>query len=301
MDFTKAITISTGTATSAYLNLNSITAAPAASTPFSGYIVESLTYSRAQVAGFVDPLAQRDGVDTDIATLPQRQTAMIVQVYGSTQADFYDKLNDLNEAFQPYPDWASLTDGFRSLKFSQPTGVAAYSAIGIPLQIGVRPLALPDYTLHNDITKPRTSDRGVTTRATVQLMSRDPRKISQTTTTSTIALSSGSATSTFTHNGNYYAYPTFTIVTALTTAATLTISSDIFTASLSIGTGSNTTILDTDARTVTVNGTLTMSTVKSATTKLPYIDEGVNTIYYAFTGGGPYPASIKMTYQEAWI
>ncbi len=37
MDFGKAVNISTGSATSSYLNINSITAAPTAGTPFSGY------------------------------------------------------------------------------------------------------------------------------------------------------------------------------------------------------------------------------------------------------------------------
>lgn len=301
MDFNKSISIATGTATSAYLNLNSITSAPAAGTPFSGYIVETLVYSRAQVAGFVDPLAQRDGVDTDIATIPQRQTAMIVQVYGSTHADFYDKLDDLNQAFQPYPEWALSTDGFRALRFSQPTSISAYSANGIPLELSVRPIALPDYTLANDFVTPRTSDRGLTTKVNIGLMSKDPRKVAQNVTSQTINLSSGSATTTITHNGNYHAYPTFTIVSSMSTSSTLNISSALFTAAVSISTGSNTTIINSLERTVKVNGTLTMSSVQSTTTQFPYLNEGANVLTIGFSGGGPHPSSISVEYREAWL
>lgn len=301
MDFNKAITISTGTSTSAYVDLNSITSAPAAGTPFSGYIVESLIYSRGPVTGFIDPLAQRDGVDTDIATLPQRQTAMIVQVYGSSQADFYGKLDDLNKAFQPYPTWATDNDGFRSLRFFQPTSLSSYSATGIPLELGVRPVALPEYTLINDFVTPRTTDRGLTTRVNIGMMSKDPRKIAQTATTQTINLSSGSATTTITNNGNYFAYPSFTIVSSMSTSSTLTISSSLFTTVVSISTGTNTTIINSLDRTVKVNGTLTMSLVQAATTKLPYFDSGSNVVTISFSGGGAFPSSIDLTYKEAWI
>ena len=301
MDFGKAVNISTGSATSSYLNINSITAAPTAGTPFSGYMIETVSYANGQYAGFMDTLAQRDGLDTDIALLPQRNTTVIVAVYGSTSKDFYDKLNDLNSAFQPYPAFAESEDGFRALDFNQPTNNATYTANGIPMRLSVRPTALPVYNLSSTIVTPQTSDRGLTTRASIALMSRDPRKLCQTAVTGTISLSSGSGTTSLTNNGNYNAYPTFTIITNLSTSATLTLSTSSWTTALTIGTGAKTTILNSTLRTVTSNGSLLMSSLASTTTRMPFLPGGATTVTAAFTGGSGYPNDISYSYQEAWI
>lgn len=301
MDFGKAVKISTGSATSSFLNINSITAAPTAGTPFSGYMIESLSYANGQYAGFMDTLAQRDGLDTDIALLPQRNTTIIVAVYGSSSSDFYDKMNDLNAAFQPYPTFAESDDGFRSLDFTQPTNNATYAANGIPMRLAVRPTALPVYNLSNNLVTPQTSDRGLTTRVSIALMSKDPRKLCQTPVTSSISLSSGTGTASMTNNGNYYAYPTFTVISNLSTSATLTLSTSSWTTALTIGTGAKTTILNATLRTVTSNGSLLMSSIASATTKMPFLPGGATTVTAAFSGGSGYPASISYRYQEAWI
>ena len=301
MDFSKQINISTGTATSSYLNINSITAAPTVGTPFSGYMVESVSYANGQYAGFMDTLAQRDGLDADIALLPQRNTTVIVGVYGSTQKDFYDRLNDLNSACQPYPLFAQADDGFRSLDFNQPTNNATYSSAGVPMRLSVRPTALPVYNLSSTIVTPQTSDRGLTTRASISLMSKDPRKLCQTAVTGAIALSSGSGTASLTNNGNYSAYPTFTVISNLATSATLTLSTSAWTTELTIGTGAKTTILNSGLRTVTSNGSLLMSSLGSTTTKMPFLGEGATTVTAAFVGGSGYPSSISYSYQEAWI
>lgn len=301
MDFSKQINISTGTATSSYLNINSITAAPTVGTPFSGYMVESVSYANGQYAGFMDTLAQRDGLDTDIALLPQRNTTVIVAVYGSTSKDFYDRLNDLNAACQPYPSFAQTDDGFRSFDFTQPTNNATYSSSGIPMRLSVRPTALPVYNLSNNIVTPQTSDRGLTTRASISLISKDPRKLCQTAVTGAIALSSGSGTASLTNNGNYSAYPTFTVISNLSTSATLTLSTPSWTTALAIGTGAKTTILNSTLRTVTSNGSLLMSSLGSTTTKMPFLAAGATTVTAVFTGGSGYPTSISYSYQEAWI
>jgi hypothetical protein len=301
MDFTKAVSISTGTSTASYLNINSITTAPTAGTPFSGYMIESLSYANGQYSGFSDTLAQRDGLDTDIALLPQRNTTIIVAVYGSSSADFYDKLNDLNSALQPYPAFAESDDGFRAMDFTQPTNIAAYSTNGIPMRLAVRPTSLPIYNLSSTIVSPQTSDRGLTTRVSVSLISKDPRKLCQTPVTGSISLSSGTGTASLTNNGNYSAYPTFTITSNLTTAGTLTVSTSLWTTALSIGTGSKTTILNSTLRTVTSNGSLLMSSLTSATTEMPYLPAGASVVTVAFTGGAGYPSSISYSYQEAWI
>lgn len=298
MDFNRAIKISTGSATSAYLDLNSITTAPTFGTPFSGYLTESVSYANANVAGFVDSLAQRDGAEANIALLGMRQIQLIVQVYGSSSADFYDRLNALNSAFQPYPSFASSDDGFRALNFDQATvSTAAFSTGFIPLYLKVRPTNLPTYNLGNDLVTPRTTDRGISTKAAISLVAKDPRKINQTATTGTINVSASTSTTTsLTNNGNYTAYPTFIFVNSATSDKTATISTSAWT-SVFVLPASSTTTIDADKRTVKIGTTLRMDLVDSNTTSFPYLSPGATTITVSTL------ASVTGTYSfnEAWL
>lgn len=297
MDFNRAIKISTGSATSAYLDLNSITTAPTYGTPFSGYLTESVSYANANVAGFVDSLAQRDGAEADIALLGVRQIQLIVQVYGSSSADFYDRLNALNSAFQPYPSFASNDDGFRALSFDQATvSTAAFSTGFIPLYLKVRPTSLPTYNLGNDLVTPRTTDRGISTKAAISLIAKDPRKINQTATTGTINISASSATTTtLTNNGNYTAYPTITFVNT-GAQQTATISTSSWT-SVVVVAASATTILNASTRVVTVAGSLQMNYLLDGTTSLPYLSPGANVVTVSALSN----TSATYTFNEAWL
>jgi len=292
VDFNREIKIATGTATSAYLNLNSITTAPTVGTPFSGYVLESVSYANANVAGFVDLLAQRDGSEANIATLTNRQIQMIVQVYGSSSADFYDNLNGLNSAFQPYPSFASSDDGFRALRFDQATvSTSAFSTGFIPLYLNVRPTSLPVYNLNNDLVTPRTSDRGVSTKAAISLMCKDPRKISQTAKTGTLSVGSN----TLTNNGNYIAYPTITFVNT-GAQQTATISTSSWTSVIVVA-ASATTILNSTTRAVTVAGSLQMNYILDGTTFLPNLYPGSNVITLSSLTN----TTITYTFNEAWL
>lgn len=297
MDFNAAIKISTGTATSSFINLNSITTAPTVGTPFSGYIVERVSYSNAGISGFVDSLAQRDGAEADIALLGQRQTQIIVQVYGSSSADFYDKLDAINSALQPYPSFAASDDGFRSLDFTQATNGSAYSSTGIPMRLKVRPQGIPSYSLDNDFTTPRTSDRGISTKVAITLSSKDPRKINQTSITG--SFSSAATSATLTNNGNYRAYPTFTIVT--TSAQTVAISTPLWTTSISVSAGTTTTVVNAFTRTVTVGGSLNMAKVNSTTTEFPYLPSGGTVVTITPSVGWSGITSLTYSFQEAWL
>lgn len=298
MDFTREIKISTGSATSAYLDLNSITAAPVYGTPFSGYLTETVSYANANVAGFLDSLAQRDGAEADIALLGIRQVQLVVQVYGSSSADFYDRLNALNAAFQPYPSFAESDDGFRPLRFDQATvSTAPYSTGFIGLSLKVRPTSLPTYNLNNDLVTPRTTDRGISTKAAISLMARDPRKINQTATTGTINVSSSTTTTTvLTNNGNYTAYPTFILVNAATASATATISTGSWT-SVFLLPASTTVTIDADGRTVKVGTTLRMDLISTGTTSFPYLSPGANTI----TVSALTSVTATHSFNEAWL
>lgn len=298
MDFNREIKIATGTATSAYLNLNSITTAPTVGTPFSGYVVESVSYANAGVSGFLDSLAQRDGAEANIALLGMRQVQMIVQVYGSSSADFFDKLNALNSSLQPYPSFATSDDGFRALDFDQATvSTGSYTSGFINMRMKVRPTSIPTYNLNNDLVTPRTTDRGISTKAAISLMAKDPRKTSQVAKTGSINVSSSTTTTTtLTNNGNYVAYPTFVFVNAATASSTATISTSAWT-SVVVLPASSTVTLDSYNRTVKVGTTLRMDLVTTGTTSMPYLLAGATVI----TVSAMTSVTGTFSFEEAWL
>ena len=298
MDFNRSIKIATGTASSAYLDLNSITTAPSYGTPFSGYLTESVSYSNSSVSGFVDSIAQRDGAEADTAFLGIRQVQLIVQVYGSSSADFYDRLDALNSALQPYPEFASGNDGFRSLDFDQATiNTTAFTSGLIPLRLKVRPTNIPAYTLNNDLVTPRTSDRGISTKAAVTLIAKDPRKISQSDTTGTVNISpSTTTTTTLTNDGNYTAYPTFIFISSSTASQTATISTSLWTTQIILPASSTVTV-SSDGRTVKIGTTLRMDLVASGTTSFPYLRPGANVI----TTSSLTSVTATFSFNEAWL
>lgn len=305
MDFNKAIEFATSSST--YINLNTITAAPTVGTPFSGYVVESVSYANAGISGFTGSLAQRDGLEADIALIGPRQVQMIVQVYGSTEADFYDKLNLLNGALSPYPAFSVSDDGFRNMRFSQSTiSNSGYSSTGvIPMRMKLRPQALPAYTLANDLVTARTSDRGVSTKASITFLAKDPRKLTQTALSGSIGVSaSTTSTTSLTNNGNYTAYPTFVVTSSHTASQTLTISgstgtSSIWTSVFTVPAATTVTIDSSDrfVKTGTSTLTLNMSLISGSTTSFPYLPSGATTI----TVSAMTSTTITYSFNEAWL
>ena len=298
MDFNREIKIATGSATSAYLNLNSITTAPTVGTPFSGYVVESVAYANAGISGFMDSLAQRDGAEANIALLGTRQVQLIVQVYGSSSADFFDKLNALNSSLQPYPSFATSDDGFRALDFDQATvSTGSYTSGFINMRMKVRPTSIPTYNLNNDLVTPRTTDRGISTKAAISLMAKDPRKTNQTATTGTINVSSSTTTTTtLTNNGNYVAYPTFVFVNAATASRTATITTSAWTSVVTLP-ASSTVTLDSYNRTAKVGTTLRMDLIATGTTSMPYLLAGATVI----TVSAMESVTGTYSFNEAWL
>lgn len=298
MDFNKSIQIATSSST--FLNLNSITSSPSANNHFSGYVTQDVSFSNAQIGGFLDPLAQRDGAEADLAIMGVRGIQMIVQVYGSTIGAFHDNINALNSALQPYPSFASANDGFRALDFYQPTvSYAAYSSTGIPMRIYVRPTALPSYQINNDNFTPRvigSVDRGLAATFRIGLMAKDPRKICQTAVSGTFT--SSTTTQTVTNNGNYNAYPTFVITNSATASRTVTISSSLFTTSLTVGGSNSTYTVDGTNRIVQLNGTLSMNSLAQVQ-NFPVFSGGNNTVTVSsssWTG-----ITVTYSFYEAWL
>jgi hypothetical protein len=305
MDFNKAIEFAISS--SEYINLNTITSAPTVGTPFSGYVVESVSYANAGISGFTGALAQRDGLEADIALIGPRQVQMVIQVYGSTEADFYDRLNSLNGSLAPYPSFATADDGFRNMRFSQSTiSNSGYSATGvIPLRIKLRPQALPSYALSNDLVTARTSDRGVSTKATITFLAKDPRKLTQTALSGSIGVSSSTtSTTSLTNNGNYTAYPTFVVTSSHTASQTLTITGSTGTATIwsSVFTipASTTVTIDSSDRFVktgTSTLTLNMSLISGSTTAFPYLPPGLTSV----TVSAMTSTTITHSFNEAWL
>jgi len=299
MDFNQAIKISTGSASSAFLNLNSITSSPPANKAFNGYVTENVSFANARVGGFIDPLAQRDGAEADIALMGVRSIQLLVQVYGSSSGAFYDNINTINGALQPYPAFASSTDGFRALDFYEPTiSYSTYTATGIPVRLMVRPTALPVYNINNNMLTPRSItnglDRGLVARFSVNLIAKDPRKISQSAVS--VSFSSASATKAILNNGNYNAYPSFTLTS--TSAQTVKITGSGFTTGIAL-TANSATVVDSTLRTVTVGGTMNMAAVTSVTTSFPVFPSGTNNV--TISPGTWTGLTVSCSYNEAWI
>jgi len=295
MDFAKAIELQT--ASSSFINLNTITSS-SPNTVLSGYIFDGVQYTNANISGYVDSVAQRDGVDTDIALLGPRQVQFIVQVYGSTESDFYDKVDALNAALQPYPSFAQDDDGFRQFRFTQPTiAYSALSASGIPMYMKLRPSALPSYALSSDRITPLKARKGLTTRVNVAMFAKDPRKIHQTTSSGSLSVSTTTTTATsITNNGNYFAYPTMIIASSRTVAQTATISTSLWTCVVSVP-ASTTVTVDSTYRTVRVGSTLRMDLLLGGTTSTPYLVSGTNSL----TVSALTSTTITYSFQEAWI
>jgi len=184
------------------------------------------------------------------------------------------------------------------LDFDQATlNTTAYTSGFINMRMKVRPTSIPTYNLNNDLVTPRTTDRGISTKAAISLMAKDPRKISQTATTGTINVSSSSATTTtLTNNGNYVAYPTFVFVNAATDSRTATISTSAWTSVITLPASSTITV-DADARTVKIGTTLRMDLVTTGTTSMPYLFAGATVI----TVSAMASVTGTFSFNEAWL
>jgi hypothetical protein len=127
----------------------------------------------------------------------------------------------------------------------------------------------------------------------INVVAKDPRKICQTAITGTL-----SSSTTLTNNGNYNAYPTFTLVA--TAAQTATISTSSWTVAVSIASGTTTTVIDGENRRVLVAGALNMSKLVSTTTQMPIVYAGTNSVTLTSTASLT-TLTATYSYQEAWL
>ena len=210
MDFNQPISLQTASAT--FLNLNTVTSAAGPATPLSGYNVEGVSIGPAAVRGYSVEQAQRDGIQGAEAFAGSRGVGLVVSAYGSTLGDFWDKIDTMSGAMDPYPDAFVSADGFRQLRFYSPTGSTSNLVYML-----VRPSAAPGI----NVTKNQSigaSAKGFATNTQLQFVAKDSRKIS--VAESTVSISVG--TTTVSYTGNYKYYPTV-VVTASGTSASYTI------------------------------------------------------------------------------
>jgi hypothetical protein len=291
MDFNFAIELQTASAT--YLNINSVTASAVGAAPVSGYKVEQVNLAQSNVNGFLDSLAQRDGLDSAEAFLGARQVQLIVSVYGSSLSDFWSKVDALSGALAPLPSAFASEDGFRKLRFGVP-----YSGGNRTLYLKVRPQSLPSYVVDRQ-TSVGDSVRGFAQRFTLTFIAKDPRKINDTASTGSISIASSTGSASITNNGSYVSFPSLTMIS--TAAGTATIScAGFWTSVIAIPTGSNTVVVNAEDRTVKIGSTLRMDLVLSTTTALPSLQPGANAVAVTIAGT-PGITSISYSFNEAWL
>lgn len=212
MDLSQSITISRPG--QAALDINSVRDPRVVGTdPLSGYSIERVDYSSVSVTAFTENLPAMDGIDSYDPYLSARQINMLVNVYGSTHADFWDKVNALNAALQAMPQAADTgtypalpVDGRRKLSFKQDT-TATGTHVDVDgyynLYMLVRPAALPRFNVEKSSAS-GANDRGYATRFTISLIAEDPyRYFSATQTVSR----TGAGTISITNRGTAVAWP----------------------------------------------------------------------------------------------
>jgi len=284
MDFNQPISLQTASAT--FLEINTITSAIGPATPLSGYNVEGVTMAAASVRGYLAEEAQRDGVRGAEAFIGSRNVTLIVSAYGSTVGNFWDKVDSLNAAMDPYPDAFISDDGFRQLRFYSPTGSTTKQ-----VYMMVRPLAIPAI----GVTKNQsigTSAKGFAMNTQLPFIAKDPRKIS--VSESTVSISVG--TTTVPYTGNYKYYPTV-IVTASGTSATYTLGGKtVALIGLSSGTSYYIDHAKATLRIGSATGTISQGKFnETTTTGFGPISSGSTVVLSGSASGG------SVRYKEAWL
>jgi hypothetical protein len=322
MDFNLPITYQI--AGSSTINLNSIAASEVTtSSPLSGYKVLSATFGDVTLTGYVDKRALHDGVDAGDTYLGTKTLSIVCGVFGSSIADFHDRIQALLDSSRPIPREYQTDEGFRNLAFSQATiDTTNFTSGYIPMQMKVRPAAIPAVQL-TSAQSVGVSSKGFAANVQLTFVARKPYKFRQTERS--ITITSSSATTSFPNLGSAIVYPSFEIVfSTSSTYSSATITSVTFTFD-SVALKLNS--LDFPAKTASsevrwyidfdnqvvyrgVRSTVGGAYVKSlrqdvidTTTYLfgaiPPTDDSATTMTTTYTGAN-IPAQIIVTYTEAW-
>lgn len=233
--------------------------------------------SQSSAADFIsEKLQWRDGIDVSAVTRSSRIIVMNGYVYGSSNADLYDRVEALSEAFDPGRIAFDNTDPFLPLTFSVPTtdtanfptGLAASKVFAMPTEVPIPTVA--------------QSGNGLSARFRLTLLAKDPRRYLQTPVTlsnaGTLSVPAGAypsyPTLTFTMSGAGHA--AFTIQNVSTVQGTKSLVLD-----LSGRSNTQAITVDFAKRQVLVNGTNTAGIFVSGTWFLA--EYGSNAITYSNT------------------
>jgi hypothetical protein len=322
MDFNLPITYQI--AGSSTINLNSIAASEVTTTaPLSGYKVLSANFGDVALTGYVDKRALHDGVDAADAYLGTKQISIVCGVFGSSMADFHDKIQALMDAARPVPREYQENYGFRDLCFSQATiDTANFTSGYIPMAMKVRPTSIPGIQL-TSAQSIGVSSKGFAANVQLSFMAKKPYKFLQTERS--ITISGSTATTTFPNLGSAIVYPMFEIIysTSITYAAVTTTSATFTFDGVSLKlngldfSAKNTNqetrwYIDFDNQTVyrglrsSAGGafvkTLRQDVIDTTTYlfgAIPPTDDSVTTMTINY-GGSNKPAQVIVTYTEAW-
>ena len=280
------------------LSLNTVTRT-AGGVPTSGYLIERFSPDPPPPTAYLEKRALADGLDASDVFLGGRTFNLIVTAFGSTAGDFWDKAQDLFEAFSPTIayDSDSANKGFLAFDFSQPTALVSTWPTstypnGIPMRYYVRPLGAPTYAIERD------KDGGSLTTGrvkpfTVPLIARDPRKYLQSaTTTGQFTTTNQTAT----YRGDYWTYPVITFSLSATGHSAFTLNLSGFDTQINLsGHSSGTWTFDYDKRTLTRAGASDAGLI-TASQGYPSVEVGTTFKFTNPTG----ISSCTMTYREAW-
>lgn len=149
------------------------------STPLSGYIVSGFGIGSVQPIGYEDPKATADGIDTAEAFAGRRIVTIGLDVYGSTRADLFNKVQNVVNAMRFMPKRFESSDGFRKLKATMITEDPNFPDKAIPVYFLARPLVIPQ-TESNSTQFTGTDGLGYSTKMTLYFLLKYPFKYAQT-------------------------------------------------------------------------------------------------------------------------
>ena len=269
--------------------------------PTSGYRVLRFAPEPSPPTGYLEKRALTDGLDAGDVFLGGRTFGLVVQVFGSSEGDFWDKAQDLFAAFTPTVAYNADTTnrGFLDFDFSQPTAdiatwpTSAYPN-GIPLRYYMRPSSGPSYVVER--IKDNVREGGHAKAFNIQLIARDPRKYLNTELQYAISASS----TTGTYRGDYQSAPIITFSVSATghSAFTLTVNGFANVINLS-GVSSGTFTFDYGKRSLVDSTNTSRASLLSSVAGFPLVGPSTSEPSFSYTNPtGISSAFIK--WREAW-
>ena len=158
------------------ININELADVRGGPRTVTGFKLEQVNYNTANIEGYVDKRALRDGLDYTEPYLSARTMQINLGVYGETLGDFWDQMDKLSKALAPNAIAFESDYGVRPFRFYQPTriGFESYPS-GIDMEINVRPTTLVQYGVTRSMSTGLEAN-GYAQRVTANLMIPDPRK-----------------------------------------------------------------------------------------------------------------------------